>query len=233
VERSEYILDASQLGVLLEALADAGYEVLGPRLRDGALVYDPIESADDLPTGWSDEQQPGSYRLKRRDDGAFFGYTLGPQSWKKYTHPAEVRLWSAERHDSTFRILNNETTPEKPRAFLGVRACELKAIAVQERVLLEDKYRDLIYERNRRGTFIVAVQCTQSAPTCFCASLGTGPQVTGGFDLVLTELLDSGKHRFLLAAESNRGAEILTDLKLAPATDEDRQQAATLVDKAA
>jgi formate hydrogenlyase subunit 6/NADH:ubiquinone oxidoreductase subunit I len=209
------------------------YEVIGPTLRDGAIVYDRADSVDDLPAGWIDEQEPGRYRLMRREDEALFGYAVGPQSWKRYMHPPELRLWSAERQGGTFRILNNEAKPEHPYAFLGVRACELAAIAVQDRVLLQDKYRDPIYSQHRQGAFIVAVQCTRSAATCFCASMGTGPQVSDGFDLVLTELLGSKGHRFLVAAGSERGAEILAQLELAPAMEEDRQQAETSVEAAA
>ena len=58
-------------------------------MRDGAIVYDRMESAEELPAGWTDEQEPGRYRLKRRDDQAVFGYAVGPQSWKKYLHPAD------------------------------------------------------------------------------------------------------------------------------------------------
>ncbi|MGB2605812.1 MAG: 4Fe-4S dicluster domain-containing protein [Candidatus Sulfotelmatobacter sp.] len=232
-QRSEHILGADQLGKLIEALLRKGYEVIGPRLRDGAIVYDKVESVQDLPAGWTDEQEPGRYRLKRRQDDAFFGYAVGPQSWKNYLHPAEVRLWSAERQGETFRILNNEKKTERPHAFLGARACELAAIAVQDRVLLEDKYRDPIYDQNRRGAFIIAVQCTQASATCFCASMGTGPQVSNGFDLVLTELLGSEGHRFLVDAGSDRGAEILTELKTVPATAADYQEAGARVDAAA
>ena len=32
------------------------------------------------------------------------------------------------------------------------------------------------------------MSCTRAAPTCFCASMGTGPAATRGFDLALTEL---------------------------------------------
>ncbi len=232
-QRGEHILAADQVGKLIELLVRRGYEVVGPTVRDGAIVYDHLESPDDLPRGWTDEQKPGHYRLHRRDDEALFGYVVGPQSWKKYTHPAEVRLWAAERQNGTFRILNNEEKGQHPRAFLGARACELAAIAVQDRVLLEDKYRDPVYDRRRGGAFIIAVQCTQAAETCFCASMGTGPQVSDEFDLALTELLDSKGHRFLLAAASDRGTEILSELKTVPATEEDRQQAAAKVDAAA
>jgi len=232
-QRSERIFGADQLGKLIGALAQKGYEVVGPTVPDGAIVYGHVESVEDLPAGWTDEQEAGRYRLKRREDQALFGYAVGPQSWKKYTHPAEVRLWAAERQGGVFRILNNEAAPKRPHAFLGVRACELAAIAVQDRVLLEDKYRDPIYEQRRRGAFIIAVQCTQAAATCFCASMGTGPQVSGGFDLVLTELLDSKGHRFLATAGSDRGAEMLTELESVPATQEDHQEAVASVETAA
>jgi len=222
------ILDASQLGHLIQALVQRGYSVIGPTARDAAIVYDKIESIGDLPAGWTDEQAPGHYRLKRRDDDALFGYVVGPQSWKKYLHPAEVRLWAAQREGSTFRILNNETKAEATRAFLGVRACELAAIRVQDRVLLQDRYRDPIYESRREGAFLIAVECTQSAATCFCASMGTGPAISDGADLVLTELLEGG-HRFLARARSERGAEVLNELHTASASTADIAQSEAAV----
>jgi ferredoxin len=202
-------------------------------VRDGAIVYDRIESAAELPAGWTDEQEPGRYRLKRRKDQALFGYVVGPHSWKKYLHPAEVKLLSAERQGGTFRILNNEAPPKTPYAFLGVRACELAAIAVQDRVLLGDKYRDPIYERRREGVFIIAVQCTQSASTCFCASMETGPRARTGFDLALTELVDQGGHRFVIEAGSDRGAQVLAELETAPAAASDAAKAEAAVAEAA
>jgi hypothetical protein len=52
---------------LLTALARRGYTVLGPTVRDGAIVYEELESAGALPIGWKDVQDGGSYRLERRD----------------------------------------------------------------------------------------------------------------------------------------------------------------------
>jgi formate hydrogenlyase subunit 6/NADH:ubiquinone oxidoreductase subunit I len=227
------ILAASELAELIQALVRKGYAVVGPTVRDGAILYDQVESIQDLPVGWTDEQAPAHYRLKRREDEALFGYVVGPQSWKKYLHPAEVRLWSAERRNGTFRILNNETKPKAPQAFLGVRACELAAIAVQDRVLLEDKYCDVVYKGRRSGVFLIAVQCTQSAATCFCRSMGTGPNVTSGADLVLTELLGPKGHRFLVRTGSERGAAMLHEVQTSAATDSDLQEAKAGVEKAA
>ena len=232
-EAQPCVIQSKEIGRLIAALAHRGYDVYGPTARDGAIVYDHIESAGDLPKGWTDEQEPAHYRLKRRQDEALFGYVVGPQSLKKYLHPAEVRLLSAERQNGTFRILNNETAPKHPFAFLGVRACELEAAAVQDRVLLEDKCVDPVYKGRRAGVFIVVVQCTQSAKTCFCASMGTGPRAHAGFDLALTELTGDGDHRFVVETGSERGAEVLAELQSATATDADVHQAETAVDSAA
>ena len=227
------VLAASELGSLISTLAREDYSIIGPTVRDGAIVYDAIESPQDLPQGWADEQAPGKYRLKPRDDGAFFGYVVGPQSWKKFLHPPEVRLWQAERQDGSFRILNNEKPTEKPKAFLGVRACELAAIRIQDRVLLEDRYRDPIYEARRASAFLIAVQCTHAASTCFCSSMGTGPAVSEGADLVLTELQSGNSHRFLVRAGTDRGSGVLSKLRTSVATEADLHQAQDGVQAAA
>ena len=55
---------AQDLDRLVEALRTRGYTVMGPVARDGALVWDEVSSAADLPAGWTDEQAPGRYRLQ-------------------------------------------------------------------------------------------------------------------------------------------------------------------------
>jgi hypothetical protein len=60
-----------------------GYRVIGPTVEHAAVVLAEIVSINQLPVGWHDEQDRGSYRLARSDDGAFFHHTIGPQSWKK------------------------------------------------------------------------------------------------------------------------------------------------------
>ncbi len=72
----------ADLGTLLRELHKRGYTVVGPTIRQGAIVYDRLESVDDLPRGWTDRQEAGTYRLERRADERYFGYVVGPQSWK-------------------------------------------------------------------------------------------------------------------------------------------------------
>ena len=185
------------LEALVDALRKRGFRVLGPTVRDGAIVYDDLESAGDLPSGWTDEQEPGRYRLSRRDDEARFGYAVGPHSWKQFLFPAHVRLWRARRGEDGIEI-EDEPSPDAPLALIGVRGCELHAIAIQDRVFLGGRFADRDYAARREDLFIVAVDCFEPGGTCFCTSMGTGPKAEGDYDLALTELLD-GEHRFLVA----------------------------------
>jgi formate hydrogenlyase subunit 6/NADH:ubiquinone oxidoreductase subunit I len=198
------------------------------------VVYDEIEGLRDLPRGQTDEQEAGRYRLKPRQDEALFGYTVGPQSWKKYLHPPQVKLFEAEQKEGVFRILNNAANPARCSAFIGVRACELAAIGIQDRVLLDGAYKDSVYQARRDQVFLVAVQCTQAAGTCFCASMGTGPQVRAAdVDLTLTEVVNAEDHWFLAEAGSDRGREVLADLSHRPACEQERRAAAEGVEAAA
>ncbi len=212
------ILRPDQLSGILAALRGRGYTLLGPTVRDAAIIYAEIAGADDLPVGWTDVQSPGSYRLAARPDGAFFGYSVGPHSWKATFHRPEITLWQAERQgDGGFTI--HEPAPETSRvALIGVRACELAAIRIQDRVLLDGPFADPHYAARRRDVFVVAVNCTEPGDTCFCASMGTGPGVESGFDLALTEFVTDTEHLFLAEIGSGAGAEVLAEWPVDRAT---------------
>ncbi len=213
------ILPLEGLGALIEALHRDGYQVVGPRLRDGAIVYDDLPSAADLPAGWTDVQEAGTYRVQRRDDEARFGYAVGPHSWKGQLHPSRLRLWRAERAGDGVEV-TAEPPPAKPFALIGVRSCDLHAIATQDQVFLGGAYVDPHYQARRQDAFIVAVNCGVAGGTCFCVSMGTGPKAEAGYDLALTELLDE-PHRFLIEAGTARGAALLGSLPTLPATPAD------------
>jgi ferredoxin len=195
----------SSLEPLVATLRDDGYRVIGPTVRDNAIVLAEIESADALPYGWGVTLEPGGYRLRRRDDGAAFANSAGPQSWKSFLHPARTELWTARRDDDGgFTV--TEPDEEPPRyAFLGVRGCDLKAIAIQDRILSTP---DSGYARRREQAFIIAVNCTEPGETCFCVSAGSGPDTGPGYDLALTELPDG----YVVDAGSDDGWRLLDRL---------------------
>lgn len=223
-----YILPAKKLDQLLEALKNRGYELVGPTVRDSAIVYDSIESAKSLPQGVTEEQEAGTYRLKERGDQAYFGYTVGPHSWKKYLHPPTRKLWSADKKGESFKV-HSDSSPPPSYAFIGVRACEIKAIEIQDRVFLGGPHQDPSYQDRRNKSFIVAINCSQAAPTCFCVSMETGPKAENGFDLALTEVLEKENsqdlHYFLVQAGSTEGEQIVSKLSLKKATTKEEKTA--------
>jgi len=228
-----YTVERDGLDELFAALHRRGYTVLGPTVRDQAIVYDEIRGCADLPAGWTDEQEGGHYRLRRRDDDALFGYNVGPHSWKRYQLPPEERLWRARRDEHGGLTELHETPRKAPRyAFLGARSCELHAMGILDRVLLGgaaapgegDDYASGTRVR-REDVLVVAVQCSQAGGTCFCASMGTGPTADSGFDLALTEVLDGARHYFVLEVGSERGAELLGELAHALAAPQERSAA--------
>jgi sulfhydrogenase subunit beta (sulfur reductase) len=225
------VIEPGALDQLVDALRRRGYRVVGPTLRDGAIVYDELESAADIPAGWTDVQEPGSYRLERRPDEARFGYAVGPQSWKQFLFPPRVKLWSARRTDEGFTV-SEPAPPDAPFAFLGVRSCELHSIEIQDRVFIGGRHVDTDYAGRREDAFLVAVNCFEPGGTCFCTSMGTGPKAKAGYDLALTEILD-GEHRLLVEVGSPRGEEVLAELPHRPAAGIDHEAATQAVDSAA
>lgn len=204
--------------------------MIAPTVREGAIVYDTIALLADLPVGWTDRQDAGRYRLERRADAALFGYAVGPHSWKHFLHPPIERLWQARREGDGFSVIENDEA-EESLAFVGVRACELRAIAIHDRVLLRGQYLDKTYKIRRDHAFIVAVNCGQAGGTCFCVSMDAGPKVETGFDLALTELIEDACHLFMVEVGSAAGLDLVKDVPHRPATTEEIAAAERIVDR--
>ncbi|QOV33701.1 4Fe-4S dicluster domain-containing protein [Streptomyces ferrugineus] len=203
------VLDRDGLDALVAVLVAKGRTVIGPTVRDGAIVLSELTSADALPYGWGVELDAGRYRLVSREDGAAFAHSAGPQSWKSWLHPARERLWSADRTAESDVAFTAAEPAEPSYAFLGVRPCDLRAIAIQDRVLTGGRYEDTGYRRRRGKAFVIAAECTEPGATCFCVSTGGGPAADPGYDLALTEVVDEDGHRFLVRVGSDEGAELL------------------------
>jgi ferredoxin len=221
------LLDLDGLQRLVDVLLELGYTVLGPTVHEGAIVHGPITRIEQLPRGWGDSQEAGSYRLRRRDDEALFGFANGPQSAKPVFFPTEQLLWRSRRNGDDVAV--EEAAERPPYAVIGLRSCDLHAIGIHDTVLAGRGSVDVHYAAAREDSFVVAVACSDPGGTCFCVSMGTGPKPEQGrgaaFDLALTELLDEGPHRFLVEVGSMRGAEVVARLAAAPATEADKAAA--------
>ncbi len=209
-------LPRGDLDRLIGLLAQRGWRVLGPVVRDGAVVLDDVASAADLPSGWIDSQQPGRYRLERSASPRVFGVVHGPGGLKRHLFAPREPLLQIRTEGVGRPFQAEPLLPEgRPLAVLGVRACDLAGLDVQDRIFLRDRYPDGWYETRRRGLFAVGVSCTRSVSTCFCTSMGTGPEVRRGHDLALTED-DEG---FVVRAGSAAGAALVEALGLDEAAD--------------
>jgi sulfhydrogenase subunit beta (sulfur reductase) len=228
---AEHVLPRARLSELFSALVARGFRVVGPKLEDGVIGYAELGGTEELPEGWTDEQAPGRYRAVRREDGSLFGYAAGQRSFRDFFQGRDVGL-VALRRGADGPSVTRGAIDERPLALFGARACDLQAIAVQDRVLSGGAHPDARYVSRRRNAFVVAVNCTEPSSVCFCTSMGTGPRAESGFDLSLTELLDESGHRFVARAGSEDGARLVDELGLELASDLDKGRDLALVEGA-
>ena len=207
-------LPTESLQSLLDQLIKQGYDTIGPTIDQDAIVYRSIRRVEQLPRGWTDSQEPGTYRLVQSADQRYFGFNSSPESWKKYLFPARHPLSHAMLDNDGWHFDQVDTAVPK-YAFLGVRSCDLAAIAIQDRVFFGSDFIDPAYKNRRDAAMIIAVNCSTASSTCFCTSMGTGPHCAGEFDLAVTEIDDG----FLIEIGSNKGATLLEPLATEAATD--------------
>ena len=179
----------------------------------------------DLPAGRGAVASAGRYRLVERADAR----AVRPRRRADVAGSAgrsrrAYRSGSASAPHPASRSLRRPRDAA-PLAFIGVRACELAAFAIQDHVFLDQPAVDADYQARRASAFVVAVECATPASTCFCTSMGTGPEATAGFDVAMTEL-DEG---FVVRTGSPAGAALIASLELAPADPSASEAAAEVV----
>ena len=198
---------------LLIRLQEAGYQTLGPRVKNDTLVYEPIEGLKDLPQGYITEQEAGRFRLIHTGHGRYFDLIPGAQSWKQFLFPPRLELFTLQKNSKNWEMIM-PTQEKHVYAFIGVRACELAAIQIQDKAFLREDFNDPVYRARREKVFIIAINCLHPAGTCFCVSMETGPRVKDGFDICMTELDDV----FLLTIGSELARNLLEGIPYEPAS---------------
>lgn len=216
--------EKTELQEVLDTLREFGFLTVGPRLVDEAIVYDELETIEQLPIGYVDEQDGGRYRLHHAKTDSWFDYTVGPESLKKYLFPPREALFQSHHVDGKWQF-EEPALPSRPLAIIGPRACDLHALAIQDRVFLKGPYVDPNYQRRRHDLFVVAVNCRRAAPVCFCHSMGTGPAVRGDFDLALIEMTN----HFVIEIGSERGGTVISNAEWSPCTLEQVEEARTVI----
>ncbi len=224
-----YFLPKQSLQDLIDALQSADYHCIGPQVRDGAIVYDALTEANQLPWGMRDYQAPGEYRLEKIPEQEAFAWANGPQAIKPLLFKPVETVWKVTRNEQGKMQFLPIQPEEPPMAVIGARACDLAAMAIQDKVFIHSQYVDIRYKKRRDALFAVAVNCTYLSNNCFCVSAGTGPEATHSYDLLMNELSEG----FIITAGSENGSQLLTCLNLAAATEEQCAQAKQRVQNAA
>lgn len=199
----------SELDDLFTRFNQLGYQVVGPKAKDHTIIHTDLNTAADLPRGYSSHQEPGKYHIRQTGHQNYFGVTTGPHAWKQYFFPPKSELMKFHQADGDHSAWTlEESSVDAPSyAMVGVRPCDLAAIEIQDKVFMREDWCDPIYRSRREKALIVAVNCMQPSGTCFCASMGTGPKSKSGFDLCLTEL----ENTFLIEIGSEAGRMVLND----------------------
>ena len=204
-------IEKTGLQAVLNRLKELGYQTIGPRVANSAIVYDELVSIDQLPIGYIDQQDGGQYRLKRTEGDAYFDYVVGPYSLKNFLFPPRETVLQSQRVNGNWKI-EQPAMPDQLMAMIGPRSCDLHSLAVLDRVFLQGQFVDPAYKARRDGLFVAAVNCRHAAATCFCRSMKTGPAVTSGFDLALTEM----DGYFVVEVGTQRGGEVVAAAEWAP-----------------
>jgi len=229
--RKAWFGDRVGLQKLIDTLREDGYQVLGPTVRNGAVEYSPIERVEDLPLGYEETQTPAGYQLDKTTNQRAFGILHGPSSGKRHFFPPNAPIWASERVGTGYQI--QADPPDAPKtALLGLRPCDLHAIAIQDRVFLYGPHLDPLYAARRENTLLIAVNCHRVQATCFCTSMGGHPRAQSGYDLAIDEL-GGEPGPFVFEAGTPKGADLLGRCGLAEASDQDLKAAEAQTDAAA
>ncbi|WP_462324977.1 4Fe-4S dicluster domain-containing protein [Desulfoplanes sp.] len=200
---TDRILPKTRIDAFLETL-QKDRDVHAPVVRDNALVWGKVESADDL----------------------VFDFQNTDLSPKEFFFPQDecmmrfVNKGSAkddEEKESPQGMIFKEVPPmQGERVLLNVRPCDARALALLDRIFCQDELTHDVYWADKRAkTILIGLACNDPCPTCFCTSMQCGPHHEEGLDLLLVDLED----RFLIRVLSVRGEPLVADLEPAGAGD--------------
>ena len=108
----------------------------------------------------------------------------------------------------------------KRNILLGVRPCDVASFDLLDKVFLEDP-QDPLYLSRRENTVVIALACSNPAPTCFCTAFQLEPGASPGADVIMHDVDDN----FIILAQSDKGKEFLQLIEshLEPASKSDEE----------
>ena len=218
-----YRLEIQQIEKLFESVRSQVDYIVGPKLSQGAICLETVENFSELPRGFRDKQDAGSYNLEATNSDSLFQYSVGPNSLKKFLHPAKQKLWTASKNQLEDTDFHEEEAPTSRIAFFGMRSCDVKSLEILDRVFLESGFTNSQYEKQRKDVVLITASCAEPSSVCFCTSMDHGPKPQK-FDLNIIEIYSESSHFFLLQVGSKIGEIIAGSINLEKASTEEIQQ---------
>ncbi len=138
---------------------------------------------------------------------------------KNFFLPRSETLFKYQRKGNEYRF--DEMLDDTPRILFGLRSCDLWGILFLD-MIFQENFKDRYYLNRRINTVLINIGCNEPMENCFCRSTKSGPFLTHGYDLQLTDLGD----RFFVEVGRPRGRELVEEWNyfFSPATEKDREQ---------
>ncbi len=160
------------------------------------------------------------FELRADASGKYAWQQVGEYDPHPFAPPADPPACSAKafffpQRELLFRFeggsFYSELPAVTPQVLFGLPACDLQAVAYQDRFFAADSH----YQERRAATLLVGFECRHSCRHGACSLFGCGPQAqTDSADLVLISRPDSPVH--CLLATSAAGECALCGLELEP-----------------
>jgi len=190
----EKIINKSEIVSLLNELKES-HPVFAPVCRDDEILFDRIDSADEIVTRFSN--------TRKVPKSIFF--------------PREEVMFAYSRSESGTEI--REPAFEEDAILFGVRPCDARSFKLLDAVFGSEDFRDTYYLRRREGAGTIGLACDHPRSTCFCTTMGGGPFSHDGMDVLLVDLGD----KYLAEAVTDYGEELLKGFSAATEADKKKR----------
>ena len=133
-----------------------------------------------------------------------------------FAEEGDLALTSYRAHDplrSLFYFYREQVFPfqEEPvrRLIVGAKACDLRALNLLDKALINEDFIDPAYKSWRDNTYIISADCEEIGPTCHCTLMDGKPYAEDFFDINLA----SYGQRYLMEIATEQGEELLELIK--------------------
>jgi len=185
------VIEKSKMNELLEIFLGE-YQVFGPTKPGSDSTFDEIKSIKDLHLD-------------------YISTVLPP---KKFFHPPKETLFSFDIKNGKFTT--KEIKHDQKILILGIHPCDVHAILKLDKFFSGD-FNDIYYQKRRKNSVIVALNCVEPSDFSFCSSMGTGPYLKEGYDILLTDI----GTKYLVEVGTNIGRRLIKGLNLEMASEAD------------